>query len=279
MSDANAPLKSLICSLNDSLMILAPRGWKAVELKVVRAGDSLKVSELETRGEGSATPKDRARLHLNLQDEAGHLSDGLTELSKALGEQRWQPGTVRIERPGDFVDWKLLRADGSTAWFNRLSRGELDSLLVTDALLDLVTGTSKAFDALQEQLGQRLGAVTGFSFDTGLSVLHLNRPEGRSLALKAQLLGAYLTEAATWVWGWSDPLANPLAVELPRGVCAPDAEQAGLSALWRPNYFCDEGFAWTVAGSVSVSIAARGLFRGELPDGSGAALFAVMELP
>jgi hypothetical protein len=279
VSDANAPLKSLICSMNDSLMILAPRQWSAVDLTVVRAGDGLKVSELSTRGEGSATPKDRARLHLNLQDEAGHLSDGLTELSQALGAQKWQPGTVRVERAVDFVDWKLLRDDGSTAWFNRLTRGELDSLLVTDALLDLVTGTSKAFDALQEQLGLRLGAVTGFSFDTGQSVLHLNRPEGRALALKAQLLGAYLTEAASWVWGWSDPHANPLAVEQPRSVCAPDAQQPGLSALWRPNYFCDEGFAWTVAGSVAVSIAARGLFRGELPDGSGAALFAVMELP
>jgi hypothetical protein len=271
-------LKSLICSLNDSLMVLAPRGWTAVDLSVVKLADGLKLDALETRGEGAATPKERARLHLNLQDEAGHLSAGLTELSAAL-EGKWAPGSVRVERSADFVDWKLLRADGTTAWFNRLGKAELDGLLVTDALLDLVSGTERAFDHLQGQLAERLGAVSGFSFDTGTCVLHLTRPGQAALALPAQILGAYLPEAYAWVWGWGDPHSSPEAVAAVKKICAPEARQEGLSALWRPDFHCDEGFAWTVAGSVAVSLGARGLFRGELPDGSGAALFAVMELP
>jgi hypothetical protein len=272
-------LKPLVFSLNDSLMLLAPRGWKSVELKVVKTPLGLQVAQLETAGEGATAPKPRPPLHFDPKDEATRLSEGLTELHAALAG-KWDPGTVRIERPGeDFVDWKLLKADGSVAWFTRLDHADHSTLLMTDALFDALTGSSKAFDDLQAQLGERLGAVTGFAFDTGTFRLRLDRPRG-AIELGAQIVGAYLPETFTWVWGWSDPEAKPEAVDRVRRFCLPNgARPEGLSALWRPSFHCDEGFAWAVAGSVVVGIGARGLFRGELPDGSGVVLFALMELP
>lgn len=276
---AGVSLKPLVSSLNDSLMLLAPRGWKTVELSVATGPGGLKVTQLETKGEGATAPKPRPPLHFDPKDEAARLSEGLTELHAALAE-KWTPGSVRIERPAEgFVDWKLLKADGTVAWFSRLDAKDLASLLVTDALFDALTGSARAFDDLQQQLGERLGVVTDFKFDTGAFTLRLERPRG-ALELPAQIVGAYLAESFTWVWGWSDPEARAGAVDRVKRFCLPnDLRPEGLSALWRPSYHCDEGFAWTVAGSVVVGIGARGLFRGTLPDGSGVALFAVMDLP
>jgi len=272
--------KSLVFSLHDSLLLLAPRGWKEVQLTFVESRGQLRLAELETKGEGSNEPKPRAPFFIEPDAEARHLSEALTELKGQLGG-RWQGTQVRVERQGrDFEDWKLLAPDGGVAWFTRLTAAELDGLLVTEALLDLVTGTSRAFEALQAQLTQRLGRVTSFAFDAQALTLRLERAQGLGpVELPAQLVGAYLSERFTWVWSWSDEEAPAAGVERVRRVCSPEAQPQGLSALWRPSYHCDEGFAWTVAGSVAVSAAARGLFRGTLSDGSGAALFAVMELP
>ena len=272
------PLKSLVFSLNDSLMLLAPRGWTAVELRLVEVRGRLFLSELETKGEGATQARPRAPFFVEPKDEAAHLSDALTELWGHL-KDRWAPGLVRVERQGsDFVDWKLLGPDGRVCWFTRLEAPELGQLLVTDALLDLVTGTSRAFEALQAQLGERLGKVRSFAFDRDAVALRIERARGPS-TLAVQLVGAYLLKDYTWVWSWSDEEAPAAAVERIRRVCATEARPDGLSALWRPSYHCDEGFAWTVAGSVAVSAGARGLYRGALADGSGAAFFAVMELP
>jgi hypothetical protein len=270
-------LKALVFSLNDSLMALAPRGWQAVDLTVVRAGGALQVSALATRGEGATQPRPRAQLQVDLEQEAARLGEGLTALDASLAG-KWSGTAVRVERTGEWCDWRLLEPDERLAWFTRLTKEELGCLLVTDALLDAVTGTWRGFEALQAQLGQKLGVVTGFAFDPQRCLLALERPAGR-LELSAQLVGAYLPEAFVWAWGWGDAQSTPASVERVRRVCAPDAQQEGLAAFWRPTFHCDEGFAWSVAGHLVVSLGARGLFRGELPDGSGVAYFAVLQLP
>jgi hypothetical protein len=275
---ADLPLKPLVFALHDSLMVLAPRAWSSVRLVVREQGGGLQLTELEAKGEGTAEARPRAPVYVEPRAEAARLSEGLTELHQQLGG-RWQPGGVTVQRvPGGAVDWRLTQPDGQVAWFTRLEADELASLLVTDALLDVITGTAAAFEALQAQLGDRLGPVRDFAFDPGACLLRVERPQGPA-ELPAQVLGAFLVQRFTWVWGWSDPGASPAAVEGARRICAPDAAPDGLSALWRPSYHCDEGFAWTVAGSVAVSLGARGIFRGQLPDGSGAALFAVLALP
>ena len=209
---SDVPLKSLVFALHDSLMLLAPRGWTAVDLKVIESKGALWLSELEATGQGTAEAQPRAPFYVEPKDEARHLSEALTELRGRLGRP-WTPGAVRVERKGtDFEDWKLLGPNGGVVWFTRLSKDELDGLLVTEALLDLVTGTSRAFAALEDQLEQRLGRVQSFTFDRSGSTLVLDRPEGR-LTLAAQLVGVHLSRDFRWVWSWSDPEAPRAAVE------------------------------------------------------------------
>lgn len=269
-------LKALAFSLHDSLMLLAPPGWTKVELTILRTPQGLRVAELQTKGDGAKEPRPPPQLHVEPREEALRLSEALTELAQALGG-RWVPGRVVVERPSsDFADWKLLRDDGSVAWFTRLEKSELQSLLITDDLFDALRGTERAFHELQGQLQQRLGKVTGFAFDARAGVLRLDRPSG-SIELPAQLVGSYLPDVFTWMWSWSDEEAQPASTDRVRRICQPDLKADGLAALWRPHFHCDEGFAWALGGHVAVSLGARGLFRAQPPGAEGALFFALLD--
>lgn len=273
--------KPLLYALHDSLMLLAPPGWTQVTLSVVETPAGLRLSQLEAQGDQARAPRARPQLHVEPKDEAQRLSEALSELAQGVREagRPWHPGSVRIERPSPaFADWKLLEADGRVAWFNRLERVELDSLLVTDALLDALSGTERAFDALQAQLGERLGHVTAFGFDPAHGMLRLSRPGG-DVELPAQVVGSYLPDVFTWVWSWAEEGAQEASSGRVRRVCQPDLKADGQAAFWRPHFHCDEGFAWALAGHVVVSLGGRGLFRAQPPGADGALFFSVMGLP
>lgn len=270
--------KPLVYALNDSLMLLAPSGWGRVELGLVRTPGGLRISELQTKGEGAKEPKPKPNLFVEPREEAQRLGEALTELEKEL-EGKWRAGRVLIERPStDFVDWKFLREDGSVAWFTRLEKTEVQSLLITDDLFAAVSGTERAFHDLQGQLQQRLGKVTGFAFDPAHGVIRLDRPQG-PLELSAQVVGSYLPDVFTWMWSWSDENAQAASTDRVKRVCQPELKPDGLAAFWRPHFHCDEGFSWALAGHVAVSLGARGLFRAQPPDADGALFFALLELP
>jgi hypothetical protein len=275
-------LTPLIQTIHDSLMVLAPGGWTQLELRFVQSPDGLRLSELNARGDGSKAPRPRPDLHIDPKLEAERLSEGVSELQQLLAQQKkatWTPGTLTVSRTPDFADYKLLKPDGSTAWFTRLQKEHLDSLLMTDALFDMMEGSQRAFHDLQGRLEARLKNTTGFSFEPQLSSLSLRQKEGPPLELPALVIGQYYPDAFTWTWGWAREDANPHTVERVRRVCAPDVTQPGLSALWRSQFHCDEGFAWTLAGSIVVSLGARGLFRAELPQDEGVIFFALMADP
>jgi hypothetical protein len=275
-------LTAIVCSLQDSVMLLAPRGWSALSLRFAVTAQGPRLEALQTKGEGATQPRPKPELYVEARHEAQRLSEGVAELAALLAGQgrRWEPGEIVVERPPtrDCVDWKLVSQGGALTWFTRLTRDELDALIVTDELLEVLHGTERAFGVLQGQLEASLGRVTGFAYDASAGVLKLERPAG-AVELSADVVGQYHPDTFTWVWGWSDAATPRPVVERFERLCAPDVPQPGLSAFWRPGFLCDEGFAWAVAGSAVVSTAARGLFRAEVPDGSGAVFFALRELP
>lgn len=281
MADSET-LNAIVCSLQDSVMLLAPRGWSSLLLRFSMTGQGPRLEELETKGEGATEPKPKPELHVEQRDEVQRINEGVAELASLLADQgkRWTPGEIVVERPltRDFVDWKLVNHEGAVTWFTRVSREDLDALIVTDELFEVLLGTEKAFGVLQGQLEAAVGRVTGFAYDPNAGVLKLERPGG-AVELPADVVGQYHPDTFTWLWGWSDAATPRRAVERFEKLCAPDVQQAGMSAFWRPGFLCDEGFAWAVAGSAVVSTAARGLFRAEVPDRSGAIFFALRELP
>ncbi len=270
--------RPLLFALQDSLMLLAPRGWSRIELSILTTPQGLRLDTLETKGEGVKEPKRKPQLHFDPREEAMRFNEALTELAQHLGP-RWTPGKVSIERPQPaFTDWKFIKPDGSVGWFTRLERAETEVLLITDALYDAIEGTERAFHDLQGQLQQRLGRITGFAFDPVAGVLRLDRHKG-FVELRAELVGSYLPDVFTWVWSWSDEKASEKATANVRRICQPDLKPDGLAAFWRPHFHCDEGFAWALSGHVAVSLGARGLFRAQPPEADGALFFAILELP
>lgn len=277
---ASAPLKPLLFALHDSVMALAPRGWTEVELKLVPHGRMLRLTDVETKGHG-LEPKPMPDLGVDGQAEAFRLSEGLTELAELLKARAkpWTPGCVRVKREGGFADWQLLQADGSVAWFARLEAADLAHLLVSDELLDAVAGTEKAFAALQARLEPHVSNVTGFAYDSATGLLRIEREGGSVREVPALFVGRYGEEDFTWAWGWSGAEVPPPSTAAVHRVCAPGARTPGLTALWRPFFQCDEGFAWALATHVAVAVGARGLFRAEVPDKDEVLVFAPMELP
>jgi len=278
---ATAPeLRPILYALQDSVMLLAPKGWAVVDVKVEPIEGVLRATELATQGQGGTSPAAKPRLHLEPRDEAVRLSEGLAELAQLLEHsgKSWPGGTLRVERTGDFADWKLLRPDGSLAWFSRLERAELDKLLVTDALFDALAGTERAFDELQQRFERAVGEVKSTSYDPDTRLLTLRR-EGGEVRLEAQLLGRFVLDTFSWEWGWADDELPPETTAKVRSVCAPDAQSPGLAALWRDQFHCDEGFAWALMGHVLVSVGARGIFRVVTSDQDAAVFFAVLADP
>ncbi len=271
-------LKPLLYSLHDSVMLLAPVGWTNIDLVFIRTEGVLCLTELRSTGQGSRQPGTSAQLLVDLKQEARRLGEALTELESRLNG-KWVPGTVRVERPsGAFADWKLLRADESVAWFSRLEASELHSLLITDALHHAVRGTERAFHQLQSQVQSSIGSVTEFAFDADRAMLRLRQGDA-FVELQAQVVGSYLLDVFTWVWSWSEDDTVSTGSAHVRRICQPDLKADGLAAFWRPHFHCDEGFSWALAGHVAVSLGARGLFRGVVPDANAAVFFAVMSLP
>lgn len=270
-------LNGIVCSLTDSVMALAPRGWVELELALKPTPRGLKLAEVKAQGGGGKEPKAKPDLGIDPQLEASRLSEGLTELSHLLSHagKDWKGGTVTLDRAHGALDWKFADAAGKQAWFTRLDGGTVDSLLVTDALFDAVAGTEKAFLQLQGRLEERTGETIAHGFDEKTAELTLLREGCPPAVVPAEVVGFYYPEAFSWQWSWNNPTVPPGACEGVHRVCAPEARQPGMSALWRAQYHCDEAFVWGVAGHVAVAIGARGLFRAELKGQGGVMVLAL----
>ncbi len=278
-SDADI-LKALTSALQDSLMVVAPPGWTEVDLEILSTPEGLRVQALSAKGNGTAQPPPRAPLNIDPREEATRLGEGLTELTRILAThgKSWEGGKVKVARTKDFTDWKLLLPDGSVRWFTRLLPGDLDVLVFTDDLFDLLRGTERAFHSLQGDFAAKLGPTTGHDYSEDDQVLSFTTPNA-VLRAHAQLIGSYTRENFLWVWGWAVEELAGACSEKVRHVCAPQTAQAGLSALWRDHFHCDEGFAWALASHVTVAIGARGLVRAQAPGLPVIVLYAVMENP
>lgn len=238
--------KGLLFSLYDSVMLLAPMGWRSLELRFVVAQGRLRLSEISTRGEGTRAPLPKPELGVDPKLEATRLGEGVAELVHLLGRS-WEPGVVKVTRGDDFADWQIEDAAGALVWFTRLSKAELDSLLVTDALFNAVKGTEAAFATLQSQLEAKLDGSELRGLHDGQ--LELERDGARS-SVPVVEVGAWDSENFTWAWGDSPRLREITSAQPP-----------GLSAFSREQFHCDEAFAWALASHVVVSLGARGIIR------------------
>lgn len=272
----------LLSELQDSLMVLAPRGWVRAELQLASTPEGLRLTSLQSKGEGARAPLPKPQLNIDPQHEAMRFSEGLTELAAVLLEldKRFEGGRVVVERGPDFVEWQLLRPDGkSPLWLHRLDAEALKPLLFTEPLFDALAGTEQAFALLQERLEARVGVTRGHHFDPLANMLTLEREVGGPATVSAVPLGAWDLGAYSFAWAWAGEGPRSDRLEQVRRICAPQARPEGLSALWREHFHCDEGFAWALATHLCVAVGGRGLFRAWEPTPRQAIFYALLEDP
>ncbi len=271
---------AIVCAIHDSVMVLAPRGFQKVTLRFV--GETpLRLEALETAGEGSDAPKDKPNLRIDLTAEAFRLGEGVTVLRDVLASagKQWHGTRAELVREASFTDFRLFQNDNSLCSFIRISNDLRQSLLMTGPLFDLLDDAAKPFERMQKQFEADMPKARDFAYDAEAGILQLKTPAGQSIAFEAQVLGQFLRGDAVWSWGWADVAASSVSVALVERVCAPSQMASGLAAMWRPHYQCDEGFIFTLCGSVCVALGAKGLFYMPVADGSAAVFFAVMRPP
>jgi hypothetical protein len=244
---------AILCALHDSLMLLAPRGWLQAELEIA---PSVRLVSISAKGGGGAKPQPHPQLNLDTQQEAQRFSEGLADLVASSGKD-WSGPKVVVERDDDHADWKLLRADGSTAWLGRLDKSALDSLLYTESLFAMLSGSERAFAMLQTDLTATLGEQVGWREQGGALEI---QTAGGVQRWSSEPIGVYSLDELSFTWAWASAPERAQRIE---AVCAPKARQPGLSVLWRPHLHCDEGFAWALAGHAAVALGSRGVFRAE----------------
>ncbi len=251
----------ILCALQDGLMLLAPRGWLVAELEVASTAGGPRLQSISARGGGGAQPRPHPRLNVDPKEEALRFSDALKDLAEVLGAggKQWSGGKIAVERDEQHARWRLLGADGAEAWTGELGKEQLDALIFTDALFAMLSGSERGFEMLQAQLGASLGEQVGWREVEG--GLELETPKGVQ-RWSAEPIGRYLAEEASFTWAWADEALGARAGRV-HAICAPEARQPGLSALWRPHLHCEEGFAWALAGYCAVALGARGIFRAE----------------
>jgi hypothetical protein len=267
--------KAIACALSDCAMVLAPRGWTQLTLQF---GSDLTLSSIATKGEGVAEPPKKPNLRIDLAAEAWRLSEGAAALREVLREAKkvWTAGSIEFSRSESSSDIRVLNADGTMAWFHRFESAALKSMLMTEELFALLLGTELAFEHQQVTLSQTFPNAIDFAYDAESQVLRLREANGKETHADALLLGQFFVDDSMWSWGWADEQVEPAAIERVRQICSPNTQPPGLSALYRPHYQCDQGFSFTVCGSVCVSLGARGLVRMPVADKSASVFFALM---
>jgi hypothetical protein len=267
-------------ALQDSLMVVATPGWREVDLELVMTPSGVRIISLAARGDGANEPPPRAPINIDKDDEADRLGDGLTELNTLLESdgKKWEITRAQIRRGPDSSEWKLVQTDGTLVWSQKLGPDQLDQLVFTDALFDVLRGTGKAVASLQKDFDAKHSGATRHEFNEFDGTLTLYGP-GTKFTAPAQLIGTYAGDNFLWVWGWAIDEIDKEVTDRVRAVCAPDAAQPGLSALWRDHFHCDEGFAWALASHVAVAMGARGVYRGEEAGTPVNVLYAVMDAP
>jgi hypothetical protein len=212
-------------------MVLAPKGWSHLELEMVQSQRGLRLASMSIRGEGRATAPRMPALGIDREHEALRVGEAVEELAHHLSHQgkHWSGGIMRVNRGLSHTDFSLIHED-RPMFMTRLLESETDQLIVTDALLDALLGTEAAFHEVQKSVS-------------------LEMPGPR------RELGMYDRQNFIFHWNHAEPSvarATQAAVRPP-----------GMSAFWRPQLACDEGFAWALCGHIAMVSNARGLLRDE----------------
>lgn len=169
---------ALALEIHDAVMLLAPRGWRRVQLKLERGPDGLpRAIQLTTSLANEATGAQR-KPDLGVDTGAwfGNLNEALRDVTRAAAEAgvTWDGDGVAVSREGlDDSRLELLDADAAVARTVRIDHGVMEQLVFTDALFDAVLESAAASEAGQAALRDEMMGHDEWNYDAATCELKL----------------------------------------------------------------------------------------------------------
>jgi hypothetical protein len=272
--DGDDETKSLLGSLHDCMMLVAPRGWTAVRARLTFVFPDFRVERLDVAAPDSTPP--HPSLGTAQAAEMTRLGNGATELRGLLRARgkAWRGDELRCERGPDGARW-IAADDGSPAALDlTLTPDELDALLYTDPLMAALDESQPRWREIQTRQAELLAGVTDWRLDQDAGTLRFRGPGRADLERPVEILGLWSEGAESWGWSWGNDTVDPRLAARVLHFCDPARPRRGLSVLWRDSFPCDRGFADVLAAYAAEQLGADALWRQELGD--GVVYFAVM---
>lgn len=266
----------LCCELVDAAQVLAPRGWKKLEVSLDNRGGQLRVTQLDAQLDEAPPPK--PELGIDADARLGGMSAAFTDLLHALHHEGvdWAGTRAALNRPApNQLTVSLPNPDGHLAAGIGVPPEFLDALFISEQLLTALAETEPKLEEMQRRTKERLSDMVKWSYSQPEKSLTFDMVKGPPLKLRAQIIGMWADADESWLWGWANSAIEPGCTNLIDDALQPHLRQTGFAALWREKYPCDEGFGAKIALYAAYRADAKGVYRGRV--GPAWAYFALME--
>lgn len=259
----------------DLWMLSHPRGWDSIDIRFEQVSGALVVAE-QTVHVASDAPSSLSDA-LSTLDPVGltaELSAAFAALHVALTRdgQHWDQQSARCTRIDDAYTLELLNESAQPATKIELRN---DDLMFGEQFLVALDTMALAVPSRQKRLAAAIESHLSKSWDRDQDPSHLRvqLADGRTLVLRADILGSYSRAEQSWCWSWANAFP-PNATAAARALAKPNA---GMGFLRMPGFACQEALAEIVALAAADQMDGRAMLKWEL-EGKGIVLFFAVEL-
>lgn len=245
------------------LMTMLPRRWKAARMQLERVPTGLRLVKLDAE-------IDEGELHAgapppNLGFDQTQSIAGLNEAFTAIGAAlpQWG-GSAEMKR--NFDRTFTLFLEGFELNVN------VDDLLLSDDLFEALD-SAEPYGEIQERFDANIRGFQSWGYDTDTARLRFVLADGRTWELPGQIIGSWSSHEGTFMWGW----ANSSVPEIARSAVAQVREYGAavrIAALTTETFSCSQQLAVRVALLAAQQMNALGVYGGA--HAGGAVFIAAM---
>lgn len=276
MSVSSPELLGLSCEIADTLNLLAPRGWRNVQLSLDNRGGQLRVVSVDAKLETAPGPK--PELGMDAPARLMGMSAAFTDLLHHLHHEgvAWSGTRAQVSRArADQLVMTLLNEDGRPASSWTLPGEYLEALFLSEPFLDALVVAQAEIDRRQAALSARVQGTTSWTYAQPERRLSFSFPDRPTLEVSAQILGTWTEDEESWLWGFANTSIEPGCTQKVEAALDPDAREPGFAVFWREKYPCEDAFAAKVAALAAHRMGAQGVYRGRSKNAW--AYFAVLD--
>ena len=262
--DERISVDEILLALMDAVALAFPAVLHWMRVDWVPAEDSQRPALYNLNASG---PTDAPRRpNLGFKDDA--VLDSIQGLIENLVDGVFGDSGLRIVRghvdikdgadgARDVQLWDDASKPAELIMTRRFDASELRSLVWTAPLFQALAETEAAEAQQSKETAAALAGSKRFAIDMRLGQISFD--DGKGPRWQFQLLGSYLHDTTTFLWGWAnDQVAPPLMEKM--DALRASSTAPGLRALWEPSLVCPALCAERLARHAAVRVGAAGVY-------------------